>query len=137
MPKASATLDLAVSASDVWKLIGGFQALPDWLPMIAESIPGEGGHLRHLRTVDGAVVIERLQSYDAEARTYSYSIVESPFPASDYLATLKVDATGEHSCRVTWGGVFKPVGVSDAEAEALFRGVYEGGLAALKEHYEG
>lgn len=137
MPQASATLDLPVSVTEVWKLIGGFQALPDWLPFIASSIPEEGGHVRHLRTDDGAVVVERLQSYDAEAHTYSYSIIEGPFPATDYLATLKVDATGQGSCRVTWGGTFKAVGVSDAEIETIFQGVYEGGLAALEQHYQG
>ncbi|WPP01547.1 SRPBCC family protein [Pseudomonas sp. HR96] len=136
MPEASASLDLPVSAEDVWKLVGGFQSLPDWLPLIVESRPEEGGHVRHLRTADGAVVVERLHSYDAEARTYSYTIVEGPFPVSDYLATLKVEATGDKSCKVTWGGRFKPVGISDAEAEALFKGVYEGGLEALKAHYQ-
>ncbi|WP_213878692.1 SRPBCC family protein [Pseudomonas sp. dw_358] len=136
MPQASATLDLPVAINDVWKLIGGFHALPDWLPFIASSISEDGGHVRHLRTEDGAVVIERLQSYDAEAHTYSYSIVEGPFPVSDYLATLRVESTGESSCRVTWGGTFQPVGVSAAEVEGIFQGVYEGGLAALQAHYK-
>lgn len=136
MPKASASLDLPVSAEDVWKLVGGFQALPDWLPMIVESLPQEGGHVRHLRTADGTIIVERLHSYDAEACTYSYSIVEGPFPVTEYLATLKVEATGDKSSKVTWGGSFTPVGVSDAEVETLFKGVYEGGLAALKAHYQ-
>lgn len=136
MPNAHATLDLSVSATEVWKLIGGFQSLPDWLPFVKASTPSDDGHVRHLRIDNGAVVIERLVSYDADGRTYSYSIVEGPFPASDYLATLKVESTGAQSCRVTWGGTFKALGVSDVEIEAMFKEVYEGGLAALEAHYQ-
>jgi hypothetical protein len=136
MPQAQATLDLPVSADQVWTLVGVFQSLPDWLPIIRQSLPSENGHVRNLITTDGAVIVERLQSYDAPSRTYSYSIVEGPFPVTDYLATLSVSATGPDSCTVTWGGYFKPVGVTDEEVERLFQGVYEDGLAALARHYQ-
>ncbi|AHD17283.1 hypothetical protein C163_17255 [Pseudomonas sp. FGI182] len=36
-----------------------------------------------------------------------------------------------------WSGSFLPVGISDAEATALFAGIYEDGLAALKKGLEG
>lgn len=136
MPKAQATLDLPVNIDEVWKLVGGFQSLPDWLPFIVESIPAEGGHVRHLKTNDGGMIVERLESFDRPTYTYSYSIVEGPFPATDYLATLKLEATGVNSTRVTWGGTFTANGVSDAEIETIFQGVYDGGLAALKAHYQ-
>ena len=55
---------------------------------------------------------------------------------SSSKATLKVEAQGE-GARVTWSGSFTPVGVSDDEAQALFKGVYEGGLAALKANFPG
>ncbi|MER5198930.1 hypothetical protein ACWD3J_39365 [Streptomyces sp. NPDC002755] len=32
---------------------------------------------------------------------------------------------------VEWSGSFTPVGVSDADAEELFHGIYDDGLAAL------
>ncbi|MNN55874.1 Polyketide cyclase / dehydrase and lipid transport [compost metagenome] len=115
-------------------MIGGFNSLPDWLPFIPKSELSEGGRVRSLQTADGAVVIERLQAFDNASQTYSYSILQAPFPATDYLATIKVQAQGE-GARVTWSGRFEPVGVSNEEVEALFTGIYQGGLEALRANY--
>ncbi|WPN45311.1 MULTISPECIES: SRPBCC family protein [unclassified Pseudomonas] len=134
MATASATIDIPASADQVWQLIGGFNSLPDWIPFIPQSELSEGGRVRHLQTSDGAVVVERLQVFDNAAKTYSYSILQAPFPATDYLATIKVEALGE-GARVTWSGRFEPVGVSNEEVEALFTGIYQGGLEALQANY--
>jgi hypothetical protein len=134
MASASAFIDIPASADQVWQLIGGFNSLPDWLPFIPKSELSEGGLVRSLQTADGAVVIERLQTFDHAAKTYSYSILQAPFPATDYLATIKVEAQGEGS-RVTWSGRFEPVGVNNEEVEALFTGIYQGGLEALRANY--
>ena len=136
MATASAFIDIPASADQVWQLIGGFDTLPDWLPFIPRSELSEGGRVRSLQTSDGAVVVERLELFDNAAKTYSYSILQAPFPAKDYLATLSVEARGE-GARVTWSGKFEPVGVSDEEVVALFTGIYEGGLKALRANYPG
>ena len=134
MATATAFIDIPASAEQVWQLIGGFNSLPDWLPFIPRSELSDGGRVRSLQTADGAVVIERLQTFDNAGRTYSYSIELAPFPATDYLATIKVQAQGE-GARVTWSGRFEPVGVSNEEVEALFTGIYSGGLQALRANY--
>ena len=136
MATASAFIDIPASADQVWQLIGGFDTLPDWLPFIPNSELSEGGRVRSLQTSDGAVVVERLELFDNAAKTYSYSILQAPFPAKDYLATLSVEARGE-GARVTWSGKFEPVGVSDEEVVALFTGIYESGLKALRANYPG
>ncbi|SQF98244.1 Polyketide cyclase / dehydrase and lipid transport [Paucimonas lemoignei] len=135
MATASANIRVPVSADKVWQLVGGFLSLHDWLPMIASSETLEGGRVRKLTTADGAVIVERLQTYDNANRTYSYSIDTGPFPATNYLATLQVSAAGEHETVITWSGSFTPDGVSDAEVETLFQGVYDGGLEALKANF--
>ena len=136
MPKASAVIEIPVSADKVWELVGGFNDLPKWLPLIVKSEPSEGGRVRHLATADGGVVVERLQTFDNVARTYSYTIEESPFPVSAYLATLQVEALTDSSAKVTWSGVFTPVaGVTDEAVEALFAGVYGGGVEALRANF--
>ncbi|MDQ0123345.1 hypothetical protein J2W17_002292 [Pseudomonas lini] len=134
MATASAFIDIPASADQVWQLIGGFNSLPDWLPFIPRSELSEGGRVRNLQTADGAVVVERLQAFDNAAKTYSYSILQAPFPATDYLATIRVEAQGQ-GARVTWSGRFAPVGVSDEEVVALFTGIYQGGLEALRANY--
>lgn len=135
MATASANIRVPVSADKVWQLVGGFLTLNEWLPMIASSESLEGGRVRKLTTADGTVIVERLQTYDNANRTYSYSIDTGPFPATNYLATLQVSAAGEQETVITWSGSFTPDGVSDAEIEALFQGVYDGGLEALKGNF--
>lgn len=134
MATASAFIDVPASAEQVWQLIGGFNSLPDWLPFIVKSELSEGGRVRSLETADGAVVVERLEAFDNAGKTYSYSIEQAPFPATDYLATLRVEAQGQ-SARVTWSGRFTAKGVTDEEVEALFNGIYQGGLEALRANY--
>ncbi|UZE14403.1 SRPBCC family protein [Pseudomonas sp. B21-053] len=134
MATASATIDIPASADQVWQLIGGFDSLPDWLPFIVKSELSAGGRVRSLQTADGAVVVERLEAFDNAGKTYSYSIEQAPFPATDYLATLRVEAQGQ-GARVTWSGRFTAKGVTDEEVEALFDGIYKGGLEALRANY--
>jgi hypothetical protein len=134
MPSTSASIEVPVSASQVWQLMGGFNSLPDWLPLISHSELSEGGRVRNLKTADGHTIVERLEKFDEKARSYSYSIMEAPFPAKDYLATVSVqEVAGKTASVVTWSGSFTPVGVSDEEAVKLFQGIYEGGLEALKQ----
>ena len=138
MAQASAVIEIPVSAEQVRQPVGGFQSLADWLPYIAPSEPSEGGRVRHLQTADGGQIVERLQTFDDAARTYSYSISESPFPVTEYLATLKIEALTDSTAKVTWSGVFTPVaGVTDAAVEELFAGVYSGGLEALRANFPG
>lgn len=132
MAQAAASIDLPVPAEQVWALIGGFGSLPDWLPFIPQSELSEGGRVRRLATPDGATIVERLMAFDHPSRSYSYAILESPFPVTDYLSTLRVkDVDGGEGTRVEWSGRFTPVGVRDDEASSLFRGIYEDGLKAL------
>ncbi|MDI3399038.1 SRPBCC family protein [Pseudomonas sp. V88_4] len=134
MATASATIDIPVSADQVWQLIGGFNSLPDWLPFIPNSELSEGGRVRTLQTADGGVVVERLETFDNAGKTYSYSIEQAPFPATDYLATIRVQAQGQ-GAKVTWSGRFTAKGVSEEEVVALFSGIYQGGLEALRANY--
>jgi len=137
MANASEFIDVPVSADQVWKLIGGFNSLPDWLPFIAKSELSEGGRVRSLQTADGLVIVERLEAFDNAMRSYSYSISQAPFPVTDYLATLRVEMleSGQTS-RVTWSGRFTPVGVSEAAAVELFTGIYREGLEALLANFQ-
>lgn len=138
MATTTATIELPVPADRVWQLIGGFGSLPDWLPYIPTSEASEGGRVRTLTNEDGGVIVERLEAFDAAARSYSYSILQAPFPVTGYLSTIAVHA-GEDpgSARVEWSGTFTPDGIGDDEATGLFQGIYADGLAALKQSLTG
>ena len=132
MAQACAAIDIPAPPDQVWQLIGGFGSLPDWLPYIARSELSEGGRVRRLASHGGDTIVERLVAFDHAARSYSYSILEAPFPVTDYVSTLRVGETdGGTGSRVEWSGRFTPKGVSNQEASQLFQEIYEGGLNAL------
>lgn len=131
MATASAHIEIAAPADTVWRLIGGFDSLPDWLPYIPKSELSEGGRVRTLANPDGNAIVERLLSFDEAGRSYSYAILSAPFPVTGYSSTLRVLEAEGGTARVEWSGRFTPAGVSDDEASRLFRGIYEDGLAAL------
>ena len=132
MAQASASIDLPVSADIVWHLIGGFNSLPDWMPYIQKSETTEGGRVRHLATPNNETIVERLEKFDNAARGYSYSIIQAPFPITDYLSTISVhQKAGGSGCVVDWSGTFIAKGVSDSEASKLVQGIFESGLKAL------
>lgn len=136
MAKTSVSIEIPASADTVWQLMGGFDSLPDWLPFIPKSVVAEGGRVRSLTTSDGGTVVERLEAFDNRQRSYTYSIIQAPFPVVNYLSTITVHPTADsHVSRVEWSGEFTPVSVSDEEAQALFTGIYRDGLKALKDNF--
>lgn len=130
--EASASVDVAAAPDLVWRLIGGFGSLPDWQTSIPKSELSDGGRVRHLEDLRGETIVERLEAFDDAARTYSYSIVQAPFPISDYRSTLRVQQ-GAHGngSRVEWSGRFTPNGVTTSEASRLVQSIFEDGLKAL------
>ncbi|SDX12206.1 Polyketide cyclase / dehydrase and lipid transport [Marininema mesophilum] len=137
MANTVATIEIPTSPDQVWKVIGGFNSLPDWLPQIIRSSElGEGGRVRRLENIDGDVVVERLETFNEKERYYTYSIDQAPFPATHYEATLRVRENGGKGSLVEWSGKFTPVGVSDDEVINLFHGIYTDGLDALKKVFQ-
>lgn len=133
MAQASATITLPVAPDRVWQLIGGFDSLPGWLPYIPKSELSEGGRVRSLVNPDGDAIVERLEAFDNSARSYTYSILQAPFPVTGYRSTLRVvGIDADQASRVEWSGQFTPVGVSDDDASRLFEGIYRDGLKALE-----
>ena len=136
MPKVSMSTDLNVSADDVWKLIGGFNALPDWHPAIEKSELTEEGQTRTLSLAGGGTIVEKLERIDEGARTYSYSIVESPLPVSNYKSTIKVSGEGSNST-IEWSSEFDTPGGVEQDAINAIQGVYQAGFDNLKKMFGG
>ena len=63
----------------------------------------EGARVRSLILADGGNVVERLEAFNQQERTYSYSIIKAPFPIVDYLSTITVletDKPNVSACRM-------------------------------------
>jgi uncharacterized protein YndB with AHSA1/START domain len=127
---------VAVTAppEEVWQMISEFCAIAEWHPVVGECAESEedGVAMRTLTTVDGGVLIERRVQYSDEGMSYTYEIVESPLPVTDYVSTLAVMA-GANGSLITWSGEFAANGAEDEQAIEVISGIYQSGLAALKD----
>ncbi len=110
-------------AVDVWDKLVSFRGIEEFSPIEKSVTQGEGeGATRTCYLPDGAAIHEVLDKVDNTKMEMQYQITEGPFPISGYLSTVKVEATGNNSCKVTWGSEFE----TEAEIEMvkLFEGFY-------------
>ncbi len=138
MPNVSMSVDLGVPAKQVWDLIGGFNALPNWHPAVAKSEITEDGNatLRTLHLAGGGTIVERLEKLDDSGQHYTYSIVSGPLPVANYTSTLRLKESADgKSCTVEWGSSFDAAGASDNDAMSAIQGVYQAGFDNLKKMF--
>ena len=127
--------DIAAPLDDVWKVVSDFGGFLE-----AQGVPveveGQGvGALRKV-TIGSAVIVEKLESVDDETHTTSYSIVEGPLPATDYLATIHLTASGDTATHIEWTSTFQPAGgMSDDDVSQIIASVYQGGIQGLQRHF--
>jgi len=136
MAKVSMSTPLGVTADQVWKLIGGFNALPDWHPAVEKSELEQAGQVRRLSLMGGGEIVERLESVSDNERVYSYRIESGPLPVSGYKSTIRVRDDGGKAT-VEWSSEFTPKGASEQDAVAAIQGVYQAGLDNLKKMFGG
>ncbi|ACO77887.1 hypothetical protein AvCA_16740 [Azotobacter vinelandii CA] len=137
MIEVSVSVNIARPAEEVWSILGGFDFLPRWVGAIASSRLEDGGRLRRLETVDGEIVVERLLEFSESERQYSYALLESPFPVSEYVGQVAVHDEGAGKSRAVWSSRFRCQGVDALDIAADFEGFYHAGLERLKALVEG
>lgn len=139
-------MEMAAPADRVWELASDFGGIGQWVAVIATVKIVKGGNnapgtARHIVIQGGGAIDEELLAWDASQRHYRYRIIESVLPVSEYTADFRVDASGADRCTVTWSGRFKRkdtgpnpgARADDAAARKAIAGVYDGGLAGLKQ----
>jgi hypothetical protein len=136
MARVQESQSLKASVDEVWAVVGGFDALPDWHPAVKRSTLEQGGRVRRLQLGDGSSLIERLLTFSESERSYAYSIEQGPLPVARYRSLVKVSAQpGQSGCRVEWSGEFSPAGASESEAVDIIAGVYRAGLDQLGQRF--
>jgi len=132
MTRVYTSVELGVSAAEVWERIGGWNSLADWHPGVERSELDSGGRVRRLTLAGGAgTIVEELKSADEAQRTYSYAILETPEPVTNYIGTLTV-TDRDAGCLVEWSSEFDPYGATEEEAIDEIRASFEEGLENLK-----
>lgn len=125
------SVELPVPAAKVWERIGDPSAIAGWHPAIAES-PVDG-QTRTCVLRDGAVLRERIDEVNAEARTMRYAITESPLPIRDYTSTIAVREVEPRRTVVEWSSTFAVTAGPEAAMVEAIRSVYATGLEALRD----
>ncbi|AXF04697.1 SRPBCC family protein [Paraburkholderia hospita] len=133
MASVSVSIDIAVSAENVWPVVGDFDGLPGWLELIRASRLSDGGRVRHLEAVNGSSIVERLLDHSDQNLQYLYTILEGPDPVTDYTASMSLRRIDAHHTTVTWASRFEPNDPNEAESlTAHYRSLYLAGLTRLK-----
>lgn len=133
MAQVTVSVTLAASAERVWDFIGGFQSLAEWSSSIKTSLPEQGGRVRRLKTTDGAIIAERLQSFSEADKSYSYTIVSGPIPVKNYRSTLRVTGEpGASSCVAEWSSEFDAAEGVEEVMVGAFQHLYETAFVDLK-----
>jgi carbon monoxide dehydrogenase subunit G len=127
MGSGTAAVDIAASADQVWKVVGDFGGIAEWMPGI-ETCRVEGDD--RIIGMMGMTITERLVAKDDAGRTLTYAIADGA-PVESHEAVITVTPTGETS-HVTWVVDAKPDDMAD-----LMTGLYQQSLEALKAHVEG
>lgn len=131
MTKVTVTTKVMAPADEVWRLVGGWNGLPQWHPAVETSALEEGGHRRRLKLADGAEITEQLEKFDGEAKTYTYSVIASSLPFTDYRSTITVRREGEKST-IEWSSTFRPLGVAETELTKSIEEFYQKGFDNLR-----
>jgi hypothetical protein len=142
MPKPYASTVLPVSADRVWDYLRDFANIAGWHPGIVsgEMEGGTGdqvGAVRRLAGPGGEVFRERLVALDDGERSYTYDLLESPFPVRSYRATLHIaPVTDTGRAFAEWYARFDADEEDEARLTKTFaRGIFATGLGALAERF--
>jgi uncharacterized protein YndB with AHSA1/START domain len=125
----------------VWATIRDFNALPSWHPAIAKS-EIEGGRasdtigcVRSFSLKDGGHLREQLLALSDVDHSFSYSILVSPMPVKNYVATFRLTpvTVGNGTFTEWWADFDVTSSSEDAMVAQIGDGVFVGGFKALQE----
>ena len=128
---------------EVWQHVCDFNALPSWHPSIKDSEIENGlsgdrvGCVRNFNLKQGGNIRERLLGLSDIDHICRYSILESPMPVSNYVASLQLHSItdGNHTFAV-WKAEFDSPAEKEKElVELIGNGVFQAGFDALKKHF--
>jgi uncharacterized protein YndB with AHSA1/START domain len=145
MPRVYVSSVIDAPAARVWERIRDFNALPRWVPAVRDSRIENGepsdrvGCVRDFHLQNGDRLRERLLGLSDYDMVCTYSILESPMPLTDYVATLRLTPVtdGDRSF-AEWTAEFD---CAEADAEALVSNigtnVFQAGFNSLKRQMAG
>jgi hypothetical protein len=132
-------------AAKVWAKVRDFNALPRWVPAVRESRIENGepadkvGCVRDFYLQNGDHLRERLLGLSDYDMFCTYSILESPMPLTDYIATLRLTpVTDGDKTFVEWTAEFECAPELAADlVSGIGTNVFQAGFDSLKRQMMG
>lgn len=145
MPRVYVSTVIDAPVARVWDRIRDFNALPRWVPAVRDSRIENGepsdriGCVRDFHLQNGDHLREKLLGLSDYDFFCTYSILESPMPLTDYVATIRLTpVTDGDRTFAEWTAEFD---CAEAEAEGLVSGigqnVFQAGFNSLKRQMAG
>jgi uncharacterized protein YndB with AHSA1/START domain len=140
MPRVYVSSVIDAPAARVWERIRDFNALPRWHPRIRDSRIENGepadrvGCVRDFHLQNGDRIRERLLGLSDYDMFCTYSILESPMPITDYVATLRLTPiTDGDRTFAEWTAEFECDAAVAADLVAgIGQNVFQAGFDSLK-----
>ncbi|SER85923.1 Polyketide cyclase / dehydrase and lipid transport [Tranquillimonas rosea] len=131
-------------ADKVWALARDYNGHGEWHPRIAESSieddlsADQVGCVRNFTLSDGGHLRERLLSFSDLDRAFTYTILVSPMPITDYVATFRCTPVTERDATfVEWWATFEVDEKDEADIRhAVGRETFAAGIRALADRLE-
>ncbi|HEU4380417.1 MAG TPA: SRPBCC family protein [Hyphomicrobiaceae bacterium] len=145
MPRVYASSVIDAPAAKVWDKVRDFNALPRWHPRIRESRIENGepsdkvGCVRDFRLQNGDRLREKLLGLSDYDMFCTYSILESPMPLTNYMATLRLTpiSDGDRTF-IEWSAEFDCAAEAAADlVDGIGNNVFQAGFDALKRQMAG
>ncbi|MCO5065284.1 MAG: SRPBCC family protein [Rhizobiaceae bacterium] len=141
MPKVFVSTVINAPIERVWRTVGDFNGLPDWMPGMKSSSIEDGkeptgvGAVRAVKMATGGVLRERLEEFSPDEMRIVYSVLEGPLPTSNIRTGMKLrPITDTHGTLGEWFSEFETEPGKEDEGVAFMRSVFNSGFRSLKRH---
>ena len=134
MTEVIVSKSIKVAAEKAWGKLSSFRGIEEISPIERSETVGQGaGATRTCYMPDGAAIHEVLEKVAEDSMEFQYKITEGPFPITGYVSNVKVESSGQESCKVTWGCEFDSAPEAKDGMVNLFEGFYHNIIDNLEE----
>ena len=142
MPKVLVSTVINAPIERVWRTVADYNGLPAWMPGMKDSVieddkkPTEIGAVRKLGMQGSKDLLrERLEVFDPEANTITYSVLEGPLPVKNIRTTMHLrPITDSYGTLGEWSTQFDTEPGKEEEGQQFMARVFSAGFRALKKH---
>lgn len=142
MPKVLVSTVINAPIERVWRTVADYNGLPAWMPGMKDSViengkkPTEVGAVRRLSMAATKDVLrERLEVFDPNSHTITYSVLEGPLLVKNIRTTLHLrPITDTYGTLGEWSTQFDAEPGKEEEGRQLMARVFAAGFRSLKKH---